>query len=156
MGYRYNQPLVGVGCVVIDRGSNILMVKRRNPPGAGKWSIPGGHLEIDEDIFHAAVRELEEETGIRARPMGVVYISEVFTSSRHYVILDVLMEPIDSLDSAVAGSDVEAVGVFGISEALNLDLTPSVRGLIEYIAGNIDVIRYRDRRVLDLNIFKYD
>lgn len=43
----------------------VLMIKRRNHPCIGYWALPGGFVEMDEDLEQAAKRELEEETGIK-------------------------------------------------------------------------------------------
>ncbi len=50
-----------------DRGQ-VLLVRRRNPPDAGLWGFPGGHVEPGETALAAAARELHEETGITGRP----------------------------------------------------------------------------------------
>ncbi|QRZ12340.1 NUDIX hydrolase [Paracoccus methylovorus] len=45
-----------------------LLVQRRNPPDAGLWGFPGGHVEPGETALEAAARELAEETGIIGQP----------------------------------------------------------------------------------------
>src|SRR5690242_5160382 len=65
------QPRVGV-LAVVRRGDRLLLVRRRNPPDAGKWGFPGGAQELGETVAAAAVRELAEETGIAATPAGVL------------------------------------------------------------------------------------
>lgn len=47
----------------------VLMIKRSNHPSIGWWALPGGFVDIREDLDHAARRELEEETGVRDLPM---------------------------------------------------------------------------------------
>ena len=47
----------------------VLMVKRSNHPSIGWWALPGGFVNLKEDMDHAALRELEEETGVRDLPM---------------------------------------------------------------------------------------
>jgi ADP-ribose pyrophosphatase YjhB (NUDIX family) len=48
---------------VAVRDGKVLLVQRTMSPGRGKWSIPGGFVEFDEDPRAAAVREVLEETG---------------------------------------------------------------------------------------------
>ena len=51
--------------LVIRRGEDFLFVRRRSEPFKGLLALPGGFVEEDETVEHAALRELEEETAIR-------------------------------------------------------------------------------------------
>ncbi|MBW4719308.1 NUDIX hydrolase [Saccharothrix obliqua] len=53
-----------VGGVVHDAAGRLLLVRRANPPGEGRWSIPGGRVEPGEGDHAAVVREIREETGL--------------------------------------------------------------------------------------------
>jgi ADP-ribose pyrophosphatase YjhB (NUDIX family) len=69
-GRRYpDRPIVGVLAVVL-RGDKALVVRRANPPMAGRWGFPGGVLELGETVAEGAMRELVEETGVVADPIG--------------------------------------------------------------------------------------
>jgi ADP-ribose pyrophosphatase YjhB (NUDIX family) len=57
--------------VVINNGK-VLLVRRGNEPGRGKFSIPGGMVEASEDPRVAVVRELKEETGLKGEGSGLV------------------------------------------------------------------------------------
>lgn len=62
-------PRVAALAVTLD-GDRVLLVQRRNPPDAGLWGFPGGHVEPGETALDAAARELAEETGVTARPLA--------------------------------------------------------------------------------------
>ena len=136
MKYPIN-PEVGVGVVAVDESNRILLVKRKYPPGAGKWSIPGGHLELGESLYEAAVRELYEETGINGEPIGIVNIDELVVYDDrggvkyHYVLIDVLVKPKTPLENARASSNALEIAIIPIKEAVNLDITKTSRSLIE-------------------------
>jgi 8-oxo-dGTP diphosphatase len=53
-----------VGAVISDKAGRLLMIRRRNEPGAGLWSLPGGRIEAGESDEQAVVREIREETGL--------------------------------------------------------------------------------------------
>ena len=87
---------IGVGCVLIDPMGRFLLSKRIAPdkPGYGEWSFPGGHPEAGESPADAALRELEEEAGIRAdfaSPIGV-WTYHRYDSGAHYVTLYFLID----------------------------------------------------------------
>jgi len=138
-------PLVGVGAVVL-REDKVLLVRRAAPPGKGKWSIPGGLVEVGERLGDAAVRELYEETGVRAKPVGVIDIEEYIErdpSGRvvyHYVIVDVLVEPFGDLNPSPR-SDALDVGFFSIRDALKMELTTSTRRFLHKLLENAGSIR---------------
>jgi ADP-ribose pyrophosphatase YjhB (NUDIX family) len=68
------RPKLGAIAVVVHEGQTLL-VQRRNPPNAGQWGFPGGHVELGETALDAAARELLEETGVTATPTG--YLTNV-------------------------------------------------------------------------------
>ena len=88
-------PLVGVGAVILDQG-RVVLVKRKFPPLAGEWSIPGGRLEIGETLREAVVREAREETGLTVEPADLLGVYDRLVrddSGRvlyHYVLIDFL------------------------------------------------------------------
>lgn len=53
-----------VGAVVLDDAGRLLLVRRANEPGRGRWSVPGGRVEADETDHQAVIREVAEETGL--------------------------------------------------------------------------------------------
>lgn len=106
------RPIIAVGGVVIHAG-RALLVRRGQPPLEGRWSIPGGILEIGETITSAIERELKEETGVSVRVLGLLEIYEkVLRDSDnrpqyHFVILDYMCEFVEGV-AAAAGDVTDA------------------------------------------------
>jgi 8-oxo-dGTP diphosphatase len=75
--YAYPHPAVTTDVVVFtirDRRLNLLLIERGGEPFRGMWALPGGFLDIDEDLEACAKRELEEETGVSG-----VYLEQLYT-----------------------------------------------------------------------------
>ena len=86
--------LVGVGGVVIDR-DRALLIRRGNEPLKGEWSIPGGMLELGEELAAGVRRELKEETGLDVEPLECILVFDRIMRKGervkyHYVIIDYL------------------------------------------------------------------
>lgn len=70
--YDYPRPAVAVDIAVLQWQQDhlaILLIRRANEPFAGQWALPGGFVDIDEPLDHAAQRELQEETGVSDVPV---------------------------------------------------------------------------------------
>lgn len=65
--YKYPRPAVTADCVVVTREKEpqVLLIQRGNPPFKGCWAFPGGFMNMDETTEQCAIRELEEETGLK-------------------------------------------------------------------------------------------
>jgi 8-oxo-dGTP diphosphatase len=65
-------PLLAADCVVLDANGRVLLIRRRNPPGVGRYALPGGFVEVGETVEDACRRELLEETGVAAGRLRLV------------------------------------------------------------------------------------
>lgn len=128
------RPIVGVGGVVITDG-RALLIRRGYPPLEGQWSIPGGTLKIGETIVEGILRELEEETSIEVRVLGMIEVFErIFRDEDgkvqyHFVILDYLCEMAGG--SARAGGDVVDVAWAGEAELKKFELTEAATRVVK-------------------------
>jgi ADP-ribose pyrophosphatase YjhB (NUDIX family) len=126
-------PLVGVGAIIIEAG-RVVLVKRGHPPLEGKWSIPGGVLEIGETLRKAAVREALEETGLAVEPgelLGVferVIPDEQGRMRYHYVLIDFLCRRVAG--ELAAGDDADEVRWFRREELRGLELARETEEVI--------------------------
>ena len=109
------RPLACVG-VVCRRGDEVLLVRRGREPLKGKWSIPGGKMEFGETAKEAALRELQEETGITARITRLIDVVDSIVEDQHYVLIDFEAQWISG--EPVAADDAEAAEFVPVKEAL--------------------------------------
>ena len=104
-------PLVGVGAVIVKDG-RVLLVQRGTEPARGRWSIPGGLIEVGEMLTEAVVREVREETGLEVEPIELVELLDRIHRDGdrvryHYVIADYLCRVVGG--TLNAASDAAAV-----------------------------------------------
>lgn len=109
--YRYPHPAVTTDCVVFGvdgKKLSILLIERGNDPYKGYWAFPGGFLNMDENAEQGALRELEEETGLRltqVKEFGT--FSDIDRDPRERVISIAFYAITDKVD--VKGGDDAAI-----------------------------------------------
>jgi 8-oxo-dGTP diphosphatase len=125
-----DQPIVGIGAVIVHEGK-ILLEKRGNEPSKGKWSIPGGLVELGESPEQAVIREVKEETCLDVEnPSLIDVVSNVDLDEKgkvkyHYVIIDYLVHV--KSGKLHAASDAEELRWVSFEEVDGYDLTRSFR-----------------------------
>ena len=125
-----DQPVVGIGAVIIKDGK-IALIKRGNEPARGKWTIPGGLVELGESPEQAVIRETKEETGLDIdKPSLMDVVSNVNLDENgkikyHYVIIDYLVHV--KSGAAEAASDALELRWVPFDEVEGYDLTASFR-----------------------------
>lgn len=77
--YEYPRPALTVDCVVFgldldEENLKLLLIKRKLDPHRGMWALPGGFVNMEESLEAAALRELEEETGMKD-----IFLEQLFT-----------------------------------------------------------------------------
>ena len=127
-----------VGAVAVD-DERLLLVRRRNPPAAGSWSVPGGRVEPGETVGEAVVREVREETGLEALCGSLLGWVERIGEDHHFVILDFVVEVLEPVDP-VAGDDAIEAAWIPLTDVA--EMTDLVDGLAEFLHehGVLDVI----------------
>jgi 8-oxo-dGTP diphosphatase len=129
-----DQPVVGIGIVIVNDGK-IALIKRGNEPGKGKWSIPGGLVELGEHIEQAVIREAKEETCldvVNPRLVDVVDNVDLDGDGKvkyHYVIVDYLVQVVGG--EIAAASDAEELRWVNFDDVESYVLTASFRYFFE-------------------------
>lgn len=87
------RPKVGVGVFVLKEGK-VLFGKRKNSHGEGSWGLPGGHLELNEELEDCARREVLEETGMKIKNVRIgTFTNDIFKEEgKHYITLFIVAE----------------------------------------------------------------
>jgi len=127
-------PVVGVGAV-IDEGGRIVLIRRDREPARGRWTFPGGVVELGEMVHEAVRREALEETGLEVEVGELVAIVDRILrdgSGRiqyHYVILDFFARPVGG--SLRPGDDASEVRWASLAELDELDVTEQAKEIAQ-------------------------
>jgi 8-oxo-dGTP diphosphatase len=119
--YKYPHPAVTTDVVIFtirEQQLELLLVQRRSRPFKDSWALPGGFVEIDEDLETCALRELEEETGVTG-----VYLEQLYSfgnpgrdpRERVISVAYYALVPPDRLNIRAA-SDASDVGWFKVND----------------------------------------
>jgi 8-oxo-dGTP diphosphatase len=121
-------PCVGVVCF---RGREVLLIQRGKEPRKGQWSIPGGRMEFGETAIAAALRELNEETGVEAEILGLIDVVDSIDPAAdwHGVLVDYAVRWVSG--AAVAGDDAMDAAFMPLDEALERVGWSETRRVIE-------------------------
>lgn len=122
-----------MGVVAIAGGDLLLVRRARERASAGTWAVPGGRVEPGERVREAVVRELREETGLRAECGDFVGWTERLAGDAHYVILDFRVRLLDPPQRAVAGDDADALAWVPLDEVTGW---PLVDGLADFLVAH--------------------
>ena len=135
MGRLYpDRPIVGIGAIIMHDGK-ILLEKRKNDPGKGKWSVPGGVVELGENVTQTVIREVKEETGLDvAEPEHIDVVDQITRDEGgrikyHFVIIDYLVKLKGGM--LKAASDADELEWVSLSEVEKYDLTGAFRAFFE-------------------------
>jgi len=110
------KPLLTADGVII-KNSKVLLIRRKNEPWKGMYALPGGFVEYGERVEDCVLREVFEETGLRARIVSLIGVySEPNRDPRGHIITVAYLLEVDDLGIACAGDDASGVGIFDLDK----------------------------------------
>ncbi len=123
------------GCsVIVLTADKILLIKRGKEPYKGYWSLPGGAQEVGETLEACALRELVEETELRASAAQFLTTRDRITYddagsvTHHYVLSTFLVTEFEG--EAFASDDAVDLGWYSLTEMTALQVTPETPSFI--------------------------
>ena len=117
---HYDNPKVLVACLV-HRFDRIVVCRRAVDPAAGRWFPPIGFVESGETLEEAAVRELQEETGLSLSPSTMILYGVANLPHMNQIYVAFRAE-LHSDPELVAGFESLDVGLFTENEIPLLEL----------------------------------
>lgn len=142
--YYPERPFLAASCAVF-RDGKVLLASRAAPPHDQTFSLPGGMVETGERLEVAALRELHEETGIRAEIVGftdyaqVIAPDETGKTRAHFVIVSFAGKWLSG--EGEPGEELPAMGWYSLAEAEGMTLTP---GLLPILHKGLALIEGRE------------
>ena len=134
-------PMVGVGAIIVRNGK-ILIVKRKSEPGKGRWSVPGGLVELGETVGQTVKREVKEECSLDVEVDRLIDVVDSLTKDEegnikyHFVILDFFVKLKGG--ELKAGDDAEEAKWVPLEEVEKYNLTKTFR---EFLKRNMEILK---------------
>ncbi len=132
---EYPQHPIASAHAIILRGDRVLLIRRAHEPSKGRWSVPGGMIELGETMREAVQREVREECGIKIEVGNVIDVvnSIVLDESGrvrfHYVVIYLLAQYASG--EINAGSDASDACWVTRQESDSLDMPTTVRKIVQ-------------------------
>jgi 8-oxo-dGTP diphosphatase len=153
--YSYPRPALTVDPVIFTLRENrlhVLLIQRAEEPFSGMWALPGGFVRMDESLENAALRELEEETGLKQAFLEQLYTygdPERDPRDRIVTVAYFALIPADAPIRSEGGSDARLARWFPVDELPNLAFDHSqiivyalrrLRYKLEYTAAGFELL----------------
>ena len=113
---QFRNPAPGA-VVLIEKDGQVLLGKRSGSYGAGKWGLPQGFIEFDEDFLTATIREVKEETGLDVEIRSIISVVSNFLAPGLHTLAIVLLARVAGGEPC-AGDDLETVEWWPLAEPL--------------------------------------
>ena len=111
----YENPTPVVAVIARDNEGKILLIKRKIEPRKGEWALPSGFMEIEESPIEAALRELDEETGLKGKSKKLIGVYPNNSEIHGYLVA--IIYEVEILGGKLcAGDDAEEAKFFAVNQ----------------------------------------
>lgn len=125
-------PVLCIGVVDVEDGA-LLLIKRRDPPAAGRWTLPGGRVEPGESLRDAARREALEETGLELEIGALLGTTEIGAPPERFLVCDYVAQRRGDRSDPTPGDDALEARFVPLENVFDLDLVDGVgRWLVDH------------------------
>jgi ADP-ribose pyrophosphatase YjhB (NUDIX family) len=145
----YRNPFPTVSVLVV-KNDTILLGKRLAEPGKGKWALPSGYIEFEDDFLTAAARELKEETGLDVEIISILNVQSAFLPVEYHFLTIYLLARVTG-GTVISQDDLENVDWFSLSEPLpDMAFIPDIDLIRAYCNGKIESITVKRKLYSDV------
>ena len=131
---QFAKAKIGVGALVF-RGNSILLVERAIYPH-GIWTIPSGYQEEGETLEEAIMREVWEESGVKVRPRGIVFLRNMMEHGAIDMFSVFLCERVGDDDPFVNDAESTSARFVSLDEFDKIKIEPDSRWFVETYLGH--------------------
>ncbi len=133
-GYvHYVNPVPAVG-ILIEMDGGVVLIQRKHPPHAGRWTLPSGYIEADESAEEAAMREAEEETGLKVEILELAGVNS-FPEGPPLSGIMIFFRACPVAGALRAGDDAADARVFPPDEIPLLPFRTHREAMAQWLAG---------------------
>ena len=140
--------VVIAGCLIVRHGK-ILMVKEAKKKCYGQWNFPAGHVDENELVTDAAIRETYEETGCKVKLTGVLPISTVYLKEKETAIIIKFIADIIEENIKFDTEEILDVQWLDLEKVKNMT-EEELRG---YDTAIKDIKNFEEKKIYSLEIF---
>ena len=118
---QYISPVPCNSLIVTNKTGEILLIERKNEPRAGYWDLPGGFIELNEDVEASVIREVKEETNLDLKTSDLHYISSninryLYKGVNEYLVSIAYQANYPEGQTLIVGDDAKSTKFFKPSE----------------------------------------
>ena len=114
-------PIATVAAIIKNDEGKILLTRRNVEPFRGQWCLPGGHIDANETVKTAVIREVKEETGLDFTPKFITYLDEIAPEHNWHAVV-MVFDGKGTGKIITQESEVTDVRWFSLQEARSLPL----------------------------------